>query len=144
VFVEPTVTPCGHTFCAFCIGEWTANERRQNCPMCRKGIDPLVHPQRHVQMENFVGKMYAFLSGHALSVRATLIADRTKAAAAQATLIAERAEAEAARAALIAERVQEVRSRRANGVTGVTTSYALQALASGGWGEGDREAAEFI
>jgi hypothetical protein len=83
VFVEPTVTSCGHTFCAFCIGEWTAAEGRQNCPICRKGIDPLVHPQRHFQMKSFLGSMYTFLSEPALSVRAALIADRAQLAAAR-------------------------------------------------------------
>jgi hypothetical protein len=76
VFVEPTVTHCGHTFCAFCIGQWTADKR--NCPICRKMISCFGAPQRHFQMERFLEKMYAFLSGHTVFARAALIADRAQ------------------------------------------------------------------
>jgi hypothetical protein len=82
VFVEPKVTACGHTFCRFCIGEWTANDQQRNCPICRNQFSNFGPPQRHFQMENFVEKMYAFLSGPAASDRAALIADRTQLAAA--------------------------------------------------------------
>jgi hypothetical protein len=74
--VGPTVTPCGHTFCHFCILEWTADKR--NCPICRKSIADAGGLQKHVQMDNFVGKMYAFLSGPALSARDALIRDRAQ------------------------------------------------------------------
>jgi hypothetical protein len=74
--VGPTVTPCGHTFCHFCILEWTAEKR--NCPICRKWIADACGLEKHVQMDNFVEKMYAFLSGPELSARADLIRDRAQ------------------------------------------------------------------
>jgi hypothetical protein len=33
-FREPTLTPCGHTFCAECIAEIV--NRTHNCPVCKR------------------------------------------------------------------------------------------------------------
>jgi hypothetical protein len=98
--VGPTVTPCGHTFCHFCILEWTADKR--NCPICRKWIADAGGLQKHVQMDNFVGKMYAFLSGPALSARDALIRDRAQ----QARSASARREATSSSSAAIAREAQ--------------------------------------
>jgi hypothetical protein len=103
--VGPTVTPCGHTFCHFCILEWTADKR--NCPICRKWIADAGGLQKHVEMDNFVGKMYAFLSGPALSARADLIRDRAQ----QARSASARREATAISSSSYAAIAREARLR---------------------------------
>lgn len=37
--VEPVATPCGHTFCTFCICTWLIESEQRVCPMCRQTID---------------------------------------------------------------------------------------------------------
>ena len=34
MYKEPTLTPCGHTFCAACIGEII--NRTHTCPVCKR------------------------------------------------------------------------------------------------------------
>lgn len=36
--VDPVSTPCGHTFCKFCICTWLLTHKMPNCPICRKCI----------------------------------------------------------------------------------------------------------
>jgi hypothetical protein len=116
VFLGPTVTPCGHTFCHFCILEWTADKR--NCPICRKWIADAGGLQKHVEMDNFVGKMYAFLAGTALTARAALIRDR----ALQARSASARREATATSSSSSAAMAREARLRYGGGGGGYTSS----------------------
>jgi hypothetical protein len=72
VFLEPIVITCGHTFCHFCILEWTT--QNYNCPICHKEIPASCNSGLYklVQIDNFIAKIYNALGGNYLLTRLQL------------------------------------------------------------------------
>jgi hypothetical protein len=66
------VITCGHTFCHFCILEWTT--QYHNCQICLKEIPNCCYSElhKHVQIDNFIAKMYNALGGNYLLTRLQL------------------------------------------------------------------------
>jgi hypothetical protein len=66
------VITCGHTFCHFCIHEWTM--QNPNCPICHKGIPVCCNSglHKHVQIDNFIATIYKALGGDYLLTRLQL------------------------------------------------------------------------
>ncbi|ODN05590.1 E3 ubiquitin-protein ligase RNF8 [Orchesella cincta] len=71
VFIQATVIECGHTFCSFCIHEWS--RKKQECPICRKRF---ASRSRHIEVENFILKMFESFSGEIASKRKASIKER--------------------------------------------------------------------
>ncbi|CAL8090545.1 unnamed protein product [Orchesella dallaii] len=71
IFIEATVIECGHTFCHFCITEWS--RKKQECPICRKRFQ---NRYRHIEVENFILKMFETFTGEFAAKRNASIKDR--------------------------------------------------------------------
>jgi hypothetical protein len=71
IFVIPTVVDCGHTFCDFCISEWA--RKKPACPICRKNIR---NQTKHVEMDNYICKLYTLLSPEIRMKRDSIVAER--------------------------------------------------------------------
>ena len=50
---EPTVLPCGHTFCAGCVSELREKGVSQACPLCRAPLPP--GPEQLFELAHRVG-----------------------------------------------------------------------------------------
>lgn len=37
--IEPVTTPCGHSYCTYCIATWLNSHEERTCPMCRAPIE---------------------------------------------------------------------------------------------------------
>ena len=62
---------CGHTFCSFCINEWS--KKKTECPICRK---PFRNKSRHIELENFVTRMFESFNDEISTKRKASIKDR--------------------------------------------------------------------
>ena len=59
LFVNAYTLPCAHSFCEWCIKEWTKTKKQKDCPICRKKItsDPVHSLVLDNAIEKIVSKM---------------------------------------------------------------------------------------
>jgi hypothetical protein len=53
---EPTITPCGHLFCFFCLNKTLTIKK--NCPICRTNFPEDYLPQICSKIQDFIGKKW--------------------------------------------------------------------------------------
>lgn len=70
--IQATVTTCGHTYCKYCITEWTEKKKR-DCPICRKAIVQLAN---HIEIENLITKLCQLLPEELLETRQQILRER--------------------------------------------------------------------
>ena len=63
--VEPVITPCGHTFCTFCICVWLHQNKDKSYPMCQSIID-LPQQLRHWDDDSDINR--AAINGLSISL----------------------------------------------------------------------------
>lgn len=69
--IQATVIDCGHTFCHFCINEWA--RKKPECPICRKSFR---NRSRHIEMENFITKIFESFTEEIATRRKLSIVER--------------------------------------------------------------------
>jgi hypothetical protein len=67
--VEPFKTPCGHTFCAYCLCFWLKQNDPATCPMCQT---PVKLPWQLGQLDSDIDTIAAGVEGLAVSLHVTL------------------------------------------------------------------------
>ena len=75
IFINPSVTNCGHTFCYQCIKKWRRQKRKQaKCPLCRERIRKISpNPGKNGIIEDCISK---FFTKEEKDSRAALIEER--------------------------------------------------------------------
>ena len=75
IFINPSVTNCGHTFCYQCIKKWRRQKRKQaQCPLCRERIRKISpNPGKNGIIEDCISK---FFTKEEKDSRAALIEER--------------------------------------------------------------------
>ena len=78
LFIGATVLGCGHTFCAFCLDEWSRSRRRRGknplCAVCRAEVK---QKAAVMAMDDYIEKsIESFFSEEAKKTRADLVKDR--------------------------------------------------------------------
>jgi len=102
LFIEATSINCGHTFCAYCIGEW--KKKKANCPVCRTDIKQTAACK---VLDDYVDKMFdQFVSAGGRQQRQALKEERLKL----------KKDLEATTQARNAERRERQQARRAGGL----------------------------
>lgn len=70
-FIEAVTLGCAHSFCSYCINEWT--KRKRECPICRKDIESKTYS---LVLDNCINKMVDGLSSEVRERRNVLIRER--------------------------------------------------------------------
>ena len=60
LFINAYTLPCAHSFCEWCIKEWTKRKGHKDCPICRKKITS--DPVHSLALDNAVSKLVEKLS----------------------------------------------------------------------------------
>ncbi|XP_030304007.1 E3 ubiquitin-protein ligase RNF8 isoform X2 [Calypte anna] len=72
-FIEAVTLNCAHSFCSYCINEWT--KRKVECPICRQEI---TSKTRSLVLDNCIDRMVEKLNVEMKQHRLTLIRERTE------------------------------------------------------------------
>ncbi|KAM4680837.1 E3 ubiquitin-protein ligase RNF8 isoform 3-T3 [Amazona ochrocephala] len=72
-FIEAVTLNCAHSFCSYCINEWT--KRKVECPICRQEIKSKT---RSLVLDNCIDRMVEKLDVEMKEHRLTLIRERTE------------------------------------------------------------------
>ncbi|XP_021960770.1 tripartite motif-containing protein 5 [Folsomia candida] len=75
IFVDATVTQCGHTFCDLCVKKWYCTSPKQDCPMCRQPL-AIGTVKRNVEVDSFVTRLHLRLSDKIKRTRNSLLKTR--------------------------------------------------------------------
>ncbi|XP_035707962.1 uncharacterized protein LOC110850057 isoform X2 [Folsomia candida] len=75
IFVDATVTTCGHTFCNLCIKKWYSSSPKQDCPLCRQPL-AVNTVKRNVAVDSFVTRLHLRLSDKIKKARNRLLNTR--------------------------------------------------------------------
>ncbi|KFP99094.1 E3 ubiquitin-protein ligase RNF8 [Leptosomus discolor] len=70
-FIEAVTLNCAHSFCSYCIHEWT--KRRAECPICRQEI---TSQTRSLVLDNCIDRMVEKLGVETKEHRLSLIRER--------------------------------------------------------------------
>ncbi|KFV40614.1 E3 ubiquitin-protein ligase RNF8, partial [Tyto alba] len=70
-FIEAVTLNCAHSFCSYCINEWT--KRKVECPICRQEIKSKT---RSLVLDNCIDRMVEKLDVEMKEHRLTLIRER--------------------------------------------------------------------
>ncbi|NXY81265.1 RNF8 ligase, partial [Alcedo cyanopectus] len=70
-FIEAVTLNCAHSFCSYCINEWT--KRKMECPICRQDIKSQT---RSLVLDNCIDRMVEKLDEETKEHRLTLIRER--------------------------------------------------------------------
>ena len=70
LFISAHTLPCAHSFCEWCIKEWTKCQRRNDCPICRKRMT--TDPVHSLVLDNAIDKIVEKLDSEAREERGRL------------------------------------------------------------------------
>ncbi|XP_070576816.1 E3 ubiquitin-protein ligase RNF8-like [Ptychodera flava] len=75
LFVQATTLNCSHSFCYWCITEWSETKKNNNCPVCRVKI---TSKNKSIVLDSYIDKMVENLSDEHKKGRTEVVAERMR------------------------------------------------------------------
>ncbi|XP_078001042.1 E3 ubiquitin-protein ligase RNF8-like [Glandiceps talaboti] len=75
LFVQATTLNCSHSFCYWCITEWTERKKHKDCPVCRAQI---TSKNKSIVLDSYIDKMVENLNDELKQRRVELVEERKK------------------------------------------------------------------